>query len=108
MRIAAITIPAAADTLLYDCPDGYRAIVTLSLCNRTADTPKVRVAVTAGDAAPTTADWIEYDLPLPPAGQSGGSSAERTGIALAAGDRIYVRSDLVGVSAVLYGVREPV
>lgn len=106
MRLAALTIPAAADTILFDCPDGQRAIVTLNLCNRTGGPAKVRVALTAGDAAPTLADWIEYDTPLPPAGTSGGSTLERTGIAMRAQDRLYVRSDVVGVSAVAFGLQD--
>lgn len=107
MRLAAITIPAGADTLLHTVPADSRAIVTLSLCNRSAAPAKVRVAFTSGDV-PTTADWIEFDTPLPSAGTSGGSTLERTGLAMAAGDRLYVRSDVVGVSAVAYGVQEPI
>lgn len=109
MRLTALDVPAAADTLLYTVPADTRLIATLNLCNRATLSAgaKVRVALTAG-AAPVAADWIEYDAPLPPSGNPGGSTLERTGIALKAADRIYVRADVVGVSAVLFGLTDAV
>lgn len=108
MRLAAANLVAATDTLLFDCPDGQQAFITLNLVNRSGGLAKVRVAFTASDTAPTDADWIEFDTPLPAAGASGGSTLERTGLSLQAKDRIYVRSDVAGVSAVAYGLQETV
>lgn len=103
MRLASADLGAAADTLLYTVPADNKAIVSLTLCNRGGASPKVRVALTNG-AAPTAADWIEYDTPLPIAGSTGGSSLQLTGIALGAAQRIYVRSDLATVGATVHGV----
>lgn len=108
MRLNASNVPANADTVLYDCPDGSRAIVTVSLCNRADTVIKVRLALTSNDAAPAAQDWIEYDVPLPAAGASGGSTLERTGLVMTAKDRLYVRASAAGVSAVAYGVQEAI
>ena len=105
MRLAAQTLAAAADTALYTVPAGKRAVFTASLCNRSAATAKVRLALTSG-GAPADADWIEYDTPVQPAGSGGGSVLERTGIALAEGQKLYARADVAGVSVVVFGIEE--
>lgn len=107
MRLAASNLAAGAVTALYTVPANKRAIVTLSLCNRAATSPKVRVAMTAG-AAPSDADWLEYDTPIPASAASGGSVLERTGLALGAGQQLHVRADVAGVSAVVFGVEEAI
>jgi len=107
MRLAAQNLTAGVVTELYVVPAATRVVLTANLCNRAATLPKVRLAVTDG-AVPTDADWIEYDTPLPAAGSSEGSVIERTGLALAAGQKIFARADIAGVSAVLYGVKEAV
>lgn len=106
MRLAAQSLAADADTALYTVPAGRRAVFTASLCNRSAATAKVRLALTDG-GAPTDADWIEFDTPVQPAGSGGGSILERTGIALDAGQTLYARADVAGVSAVVFGIQEP-
>ena len=105
MRLAAQSLNAGADTALHTVPAGQRAVFTVSLCNRSAVTTKVRLALTTG-AAPTDADWIEYDTPIQAAGAAGGSVLERTGLALAEGQKLYVRADVAGVSAVVFGIQE--
>ena len=102
MRLAARNLPAAADTALYTVPLAARAVFTASLCNRTAGPIKVRLALTDAGAAPTDADWIEYDTSLPSL-----AVLERTGIALGAGQTLYARADVAGLSAVVFGVEEP-
>lgn len=107
MRLNALDLAAGAETLLYTVPADCRAVITVNLANRAPTLPKVRLAVT-GAAAPTVADWLNYDAVLAPAGVAEGGFLERTGIVLGAGQRVYVRSDLAGVSAVAMGVVEPV
>lgn len=102
MRLAALNLPAAQNVALYTVPAAHRAVMTVSLCNRGATAAKVRLALTEA-AAPVDDDWIEFDAVLP-----GFGVLERTGIALAAGQKVFVRSDVANVSAVAYGVREPV
>lgn len=107
MRFAALNLAAAAVTEVFVAPAGTRPVFTLNLCNRSANPAKVRVALTEG-AAPTDADWIEYDTPIPAAGSAGGSVLERTGIALHDGQKLFVYVDVAGVSAVVFGFREPI
>lgn len=107
MRFNALDLTANATTLLYTCPAGHEAFVTVSLTNRSSAKVQVQLALTVA-AVPTDADWIEFDTPLPPKGTSGGSTLVRSELPLAAGERLYVRSDAAGVSAVAYGYREAV
>ena len=107
MRLAAQTLAAGVTTALYTVPANSRVVLTVSLCNRSGSAAKVAMALTTG-AAPTDADWIEFDTPLQPAGSSGGSVLERTGLALGVGQALFVRSDVVSVSAVAYGVLEAI
>lgn len=107
MILGSASLASATDTLLYQVPADRRAVLTVSLCNRATAPVTVRVAVTGG-AVPAAADWIEFDTPLPAAGNMGGSAMERTGVALGAGQRLYVRASAADVSAVAYGVEEDV
>lgn len=100
MRLAARNLPAGADTALYTVPVDQRAVFTVSLCCRLA-AAKIRLALTDDGAAPTDADWIEYDTGLQPF-----AVLERTGLALAAGQNLYARADVAGVSAVVFGIQE--
>ena len=102
MRLAASNLAAAQNVALYTVPADRRAVLTVSLCNRAAASAKVRLALTAG-GDPTDADWLEYDASL-----TGSGVLERTGLALAAGQKVFVRSDTATVSASAYGVEETV
>lgn len=102
MRLAALNLPAAQNAALYTVPAASRAVLTVSLCNRGAANAKVRLALTEG-AAPVDDDWIEFDAILPAAGV-----LERTGLALSAGQKVFARSDVAGVTAVAFGVVEAV
>jgi hypothetical protein len=102
MRLAASNLPAAQNVALYSVEPDRRAVFTVSLCNRTAGPIKVRLALTAGPD-PTDADWIEFDTPL-----SANDVLERTGLALSAGQKVFVRADVAGLSAVAFGIEEPI
>ena len=102
MRLAARTLPAAADTALYTVPVDHRAVFTVSLCCRLT-AAKVRLALTDAGAPPSDADWIEYDTSLQPL-----AVLERTGLALGANQTLYARADVAGVSAVVFGVQEQI
>ena len=68
-------------------------VVNVSLVNRGLTNVKVRVAIGTG-GAPVAADYIEYDAILAP-----GGVLERTGMALSAGENLWVYSDIATVSA---------
>jgi len=97
-RLGMADLSAAANATLYNCPDNTFAVVTVSLCNRSASSAAVRIAV-ADAATPTDSEYIEYDATVLAKGV-----LERTGIVLAATQKIVVRSSAAGTSAVCYGI----
>ena len=89
-------------TSVYLCPASTFTVATVSVCNRGATAAAVRIAITTNDpasAAPADSEFIEYDVSLAAKGV-----VERTGIVMAAGQRIVVRSSATSVSAVAYGI----
>ena len=93
-NVSGFDLAAAADTLIYTCPAGKRASVTVSFANRGTGTPKVRLARGTG-ASPAATDWIEYDATV-----GAGTPLIRSGMPLSAGDKVWARSDLGGVLTV--------
>lgn len=99
-KLGAATLAAAADTELCTVAAGKVATVTVSICNRSANAAKLRIAVGTG-AGPANGDYLEYDTPVPASGV-----LERSGIAMSAGEKVFVRSDIVGVDARVHGFEE--
>jgi hypothetical protein len=97
-RLGIGDLAAATNTTLYTCPDNTFAVVTVSLCNRSGSSTTVRVAVADADT-PLDSEFIEYDATVLSKGV-----LERTGVVLAAGEKIVVRSSGTGTSAVAYGI----
>jgi len=100
-RLGAVNLSAATNTTVYDVPDSTFAVVTLSVCNRSAAAVTIQVAIcTAATAAtPDVSEYIEFDVSLAAKGV-----LERTGIVMDADKRLVVRSSAVSVNAVVYGI----
>ena len=100
-RLGAANLLAATNTTVYDCPDSTFAVVTLSVCNRSASAVSIQVAIclAATAATPDPSEYIEFDVSLAAKGV-----LERTGIVMAADQRLVVRSSAASVSAVVYGI----
>ena len=100
-RLGAANLSAASNTTVYDCPDNTFGVVTLSVCNRSASPVTIQVAIclAATAATPDPSEYIEFDTTL-----SAKGVLERTGIVMAADQRLVVRSSGASVNAVVYGI----
>jgi len=97
-RLGAEDLQGGAFTTVYECPTDTFAVASLSLVNRGNSLSEFRVAISVTDT-PTNAEYIEFESQLNPK-----AVFERTGIVLAAGQRIVVRSSIDGTSAVVFGI----
>lgn len=98
-KLGAADLAANVNTTVYN-PAGVAGTVTLSLCNRNAVGVAVRVALAAA-AAPTSAEWLEYEVFLPPSGV-----LERSAIVVGPGQYLVARANAAGVSAVAFGFED--
>jgi hypothetical protein len=97
-KLAAVDIAAGTYTQIYEAPSNTFAVVTVSVCNRGGTASAIRLTVS--DAFPPGApDYIEFDTNL-----AANGVLERTGVVLAAGQKISARSSSASVSIVVYGI----
>lgn len=96
-----LDLAATTYSTAYTCPSSTFAVATISLCNRSAASRTIRIAVTttATPSAPGNGEFIEYDTELLAKGV-----IERTGIVLQAGMKLVVWSSSTDVSVVVYGI----
>lgn len=97
-RLGAENLTAGTYTTLYTCPVDTFAAVSVSFCNRGNTATSLRLAIADLDE-PTDAEFIEYDITIEAKGV-----LERTGLVLAADQKIVVRSSGVNTSAVAFGI----
>lgn len=76
-------------------PAGKIATLNIRFCNRGSSAAKYRVAIGTGEA-PAGMDYITYDKAI----------IEDTAVVMSAGEKIWVRSDLVDVSVRVHGFEE--
>ena len=86
---------------MYTVPDSTFAVVSVNICNRSANTRNIRLALTADEATLSSnpGQYIEYDTELLANGV-----IERAGIVLNAGTKIVVYSNSTECSAMVYGI----
>lgn len=78
------------------------ATVNICMTSRISTDCKIRIAISQSAVVPSASDYIDYDNTL-----YANRSRERGGIAVSAGETIWVRSDTAGVSARAHGVLLP-
>lgn len=101
---ATTALSATTETKVYEVPAGYRWIGNISICNRNTTVAKVRLAV-GSNAAMASGMYLEYNIPLLPAGNVG-NVIERTGKILGSAQAIWVYSDSANVDVVIDGIEE--
>ena len=92
-------LTATTNTTLYTVPATTFTIASVSLCNRSASSVTVRLAL-AASASPTNAEWIEYGATIPAY-----SVLERTGLAIDTGKQVVAYASAgSSISAMVYGI----
>ena len=99
-RLGAVDLSANTNTQVYVVPDGKIASLNVNICNRSGNPATVRLAVSQ-TTSPSGAEWIEYDTVLPAK-----TPLERTGLVLAAGQRVIAFSNIAAVSVQAFGFEE--
>lgn len=98
-RLAAVTPAANTSTLLYQSPSTVTSSISISACNTSATTAKIRLSLdTSAAVGIVTASCIEYNSSIP-----GGNILERGGIVVSNQQKIFCYSDVDGVNFVVYG-----
>ena len=97
-KLGAKDLSATTNTTVYTCPADTYAVVAINICNRGSNATAVRIAVADGDS-PGAAEYIEYDSEI-----FSKNVLERTGLVLAATQRLVVYSTQASVSAVVVGI----
>ena len=97
-RIGANDLSAGALTTVYTAPTDAYAVASINICNRGNQATSIRIAVAAADT-PTNGEYIEYDVEVLSKGV-----LERTGIVLAAGQKIVCYASGANISAVAMGI----
>ena len=97
-------LTASVWSVVYTIPTGYVWTGKINFCNRNATVAKIRLAYGTGSSG-SAGEYIEYDTPLAPAGNTG-NVLERTAEVLQADQRILAYSDLSDVDVVVQGYEE--
>lgn len=86
------------DTVVYTVPENTFSVVTLNICNRSAGTAGVNIAISDTQTI-EVADYLEFNTQLVPNGV-----LERSGIVVHSGYSLMVRADVANISAIAYGI----
>ncbi|WP_287011367.1 hypothetical protein [Brevundimonas sp.] len=97
---------AGAPAILYACPPGKIAVVSINVCNRSSNLARISLGLRNGADAIAPGDWIEFSTPIAAAGSGAGAVMERTGLVLRGGDRLWAFTDLAGVNFHVWGLLE--
>ena len=94
------TLAAGVEQIAYACNAPAVAVVcTVSFCNKTLGPVKVRLAVGSGaDSSAQGTVFLIHDRTIGPNG-----TLERTGVAISAEKKLFVKADLSGVDFAVYG-----
>lgn len=98
-RIAGVDLSPTANTSLYTVPASTSAIISITICNRTADDIVYRIAHTASGSAPSAGDYKTYNLTI-----VGNDTHQITGVSMSAGNQIIGYASATGLSITIDGI----
>lgn len=91
---------ATTNTTVYTVPSATVATFNISICNTSAVTIAVRVAL-ASTGTPAASEYIEYNAAIPPSGV-----LERGGLVANAAENVVVYASASGLAVTVYGYEE--
>lgn len=97
-RLGAEALVPGTYTTLYTVPADTFAVASVSFCNRGNTASALRLAIADADT-PLDGEFLEYDITIEAKGV-----LERTGLVLAADQKIVVRASGANTSAVAFGI----
>ena len=97
-RLAGADLAAGTNTTVYATPADIYTVASLNIVNRGNQPTVINVAIADLDT-PTLGEYIEFETELLPK-----NILERTGLVLAATQKIVVRSSQAHVSVVAFGI----
>jgi hypothetical protein len=97
-RLAAADLASGTNTTVYTTPAAIFSVVSVNITNRGNQPTVINVAIADSDT-PSLGEYIEFESELNPK-----AILERTGIVLAATQKIVVRSSQANVSVVAFGI----
>jgi hypothetical protein len=99
-RLGAANLTAGSLSTVYQCPSDTFAIVAVNFLNRGNQAQTFRLAVALADTPNANgSEWIEYDVEVLSKGV-----LERTGLVLAASQRLVAYASGGNASVVVYGI----
>lgn len=99
-RLAATALTAATRATIYTTPASTYTIASVTVCNRGTVTSNISIAITTADTPNADgSEFIEFETSL-----LAKNVLERTGLVLAAGQKIVVLSSAANVNAVAVGI----
>lgn len=97
-RLGNEDLASGTNTTVYECPTDTYAVASVSFVNRGSQPTTLRLAIADLDT-PDVSEYLEWETELLPK-----NVLERTGMILAAGQKIVARSSAANVSCVAFGI----
>ena len=97
-KLAAADLASGTGTSVYTCPASIYTVANVSFCNRGTQPVLIRLSI-SDSATPTAGEYLEWETELLPK-----NVLERTGLLLAATQRLVARASAANVSCVVFGI----